>query len=163
MRWLFALLALLSPLAALSADFTGTWRLDDAASQSMDDVLALQDISWAKRKVAGYLDNNVVIVQSSDRMTVTFENVLGSHRQELVFSGQPHQTVNPAGLPTAFASRWVGEELVCTGPTSDGEGLGGVITERRSLSADEQTMILMVTVETGGQQATVKRVFRRVE
>ncbi|MFT5685685.1 MAG: hypothetical protein ACI8RZ_006639 [Myxococcota bacterium] len=161
MKLILSVLLLLAPMSAVAADFTGTWSLDSEASQPMDAVLALQDLSWAKRKAANYLDNDVAIAQSGERMSVTFSNVLGAFEQVLVFNSQPHTTVNPAGMTAILTTRWDGETLVSTGQTTDGEGHQGTVTERRSISSDGQTMTLVVTVAFGGEEASVRRIFRR--
>lgn len=45
--------------AAAKADFSGTWKLDLAASDSLDEMLAAQGASWVERKAAG----SVVVTQ----------------------------------------------------------------------------------------------------
>ncbi|MEO0601167.1 MAG: hypothetical protein AAF211_07010, partial [Myxococcota bacterium] len=36
-------------------DFSGTWALDKKASDSLDDILKAQGVSWFKRKAVGGL------------------------------------------------------------------------------------------------------------
>lgn len=158
---LFALLAW-PGLALAGPDFSGHWLLDEDASGSMDTVLKLQEVSWAKRQLAETLDNEQRIVQSEAGLTVTFDNLLGDIEQRLVLDGQPHETVNPAGMKSVLSTRWEGEALVASGPMTTDEGLTGTLTERRTLSADGQTMTLVVTVELPGHgSASTTRVFRK--
>lgn len=149
-------------LAWAGPDFSGHWLLDEGASDSMDAVLKLQDVSWALRQVVGGLDNDVQIAQTTEGMTLTFDNLAGDPVQRLRFDGQPHETVNPGGLATTFTCGWEGEALLCAGPSETDEGVKGTVTERRTLSADGQTMTLLVSVTLpGAGSASAKRVFLR--
>jgi len=148
---------------AAAADFSGAWAIDEAASQSMDPVLALQDVSWVKRKLAESMDHEQVAVQTDTGLTITYDNLVGPVVQELFFDGQPHASVNPAGLPTTFIAIWQDEALVATGPVTNDDGREGYLKEHRTLSADGETMTILVTVAVeGAGEATVRRVFRRL-
>ena len=153
--WLWLVVGL-----AEAADLSGHWVLDAGASQPIDPILAAQGVSWAKRKAAEYLDTDCTIVQSGERLVLTFRGPLGTVTQTLVADGQPHATVNPAGLPTTWTTSWQGEALVSVG-TTQAEGQQAALTERRTLSADQQVLSLALTLSAGGQQTTVQRVFRR--
>lgn len=144
-----------------SPDFSGTWTLSTERSSPMDPILELQDVPWAVRVVAGDLDRNAVIRQQADRMTIHFDNWRGELEQVLLFDGQPHTTVNPAGLPTTFSTRWEGEVLVSEGP-ADIEGEQALLRERRTLSADgrEMTVVVELTAPSGAS-ASARRVFEK--
>lgn len=166
---LFGLLALAGPRGSALADtpavdFSGSWKLDRALSQSMDAVFALQDVSWLLRKAAATFDLEAEITQAPDRLVVRFDNLLGQHEQDLWFDGRPHETVNPAGMPTTFTTRWVGggTALVATGVMRDDEGRTGLLTEHRTLSADGAVMTVEVTVTApDGRTASARRAYRR--
>jgi len=166
---LVALLLLASPALAgppepaPGVDFSGSWVLDDSLSQPMDPIFALQDLSWAVRKAAASFDSKATITQSADRLTVTFDNLLGEHRQELFFDGAPHTTVNPAGVPTTFSSAWAdGVKLVASGSLKNEEGQEGTLTEVRTLSEDGQVMTVQVQLTlSGGETASAVRAYRR--
>ena len=146
---------------AQDANFSGSWVLNEQRSQSMDPIFTLQDIPWAQRKLASGLDAQATITQAEDRLTVTFINFIGTHNQVLVFNGQPHATVNPAGLPTTLATSWQGDVLVARGSLSS-DGQAATLTERRSLSPDGQTMTVQIKLVTAdGQQASTRRVYDR--
>ncbi|MFT4974713.1 MAG: hypothetical protein ACI8S6_000596 [Myxococcota bacterium] len=161
--WLVAVLLLLLPTLshAQQANFTGRWVIDEQLSLSMDPVFAIQGISWAVRQAAKSFDTEANITQSADRITVTFDNFRGTHNQVLIFDGQPHQTVNPAGLATTFSTRWDGEALVASGPV-DVDGQAATLTERRSLSPRGDVMTVEVQlVLADGQTARTRRVYRK--
>ncbi len=164
MRWFAVLMLLLLPGLSLAqeADFSGSWRLDEQLSLSMESLLELQGVPWALRKMAGGFDVEALITQSADGMTVTFDNLRGLQRQELVFDGQPHQTVNPAGLPTTLSSTWAeGGVLVATGPV-EAEGRTATLTERRALSRRGDVMTVQVQLTLpDGQSASTRRVYRK--
>jgi hypothetical protein len=158
----------LAPVAwaadAPAIDFTGHWVLDDSASQSMDPIFSLQGLSWVARKAAATLDNEAVIAQQGDRLVVTFDNITGEARQELFFDGQPHPTVNPAGMATTFTSSWAdgGKALVAVGAVEADDGTTGTLTEYRTLSADGAVMTVALEVAVpDGRKATSSRVYRR--
>jgi len=148
---------------APEVDFSGSWVLDERLSQPMDPIFALQDMSWAVRKAAASFDSKARISQSADRLTVTFDNLLGEQRQELFFDGAPHTTVNPAGVPTTFTSAWAdGVRLVASGSLKSEEGQEGTLTEVRTLSEDGQVMTVRVQVTlSGGETASAARAYRR--
>lgn len=161
MRALLLLFALSTPALA-GPDFSGDWVLDEDASQPLDAILKLQDVPWYKRAVAETLDARVTIRQSGDALTLTFDNIAGDAVQELRIGAGPHPTVNPAGMPATLTTRWDGDALVAEGPATTDDGTRGVMTERRTLSADGRTMTLQVTAELPGVgAASTVRVFRR--
>ena len=146
---------------AQDVDFSGSWTLNEQLSMSMDPIFALQGIPWAIQKVAAGFDAEAVIAQTDSQMTVTFDNFRGTHHQVLVFDGQPHTTVNPAGLPTTLSTRWQGDVLVAQGSV-DIDGQRATLTERRTLSPDGRTMTVQVRlVSADGEQATTRRVYSR--
>jgi hypothetical protein len=115
------------------------------------------------RKTAEGMDAAASITQSGDRMTVTFDNLRGTHIQELVFDGQPHQTVNPAGMSTTFSTTWTdgGAVLVSSGPL-DADGQPATLTERRSLSPRGDVMTVEVRIALpDGRSASTRRVYRK--
>ncbi|MCO4745896.1 MAG: hypothetical protein KC912_13970 [Proteobacteria bacterium] len=166
--WIVAVFLVMFPARSLAqpaplVDFTGGWQLDHQLSLPMDPLLELQGVPWLLRKVSAGFDATASITQSSDRLSVTFDNFRGVHNQVLLFNGQPHLTVNPAGLPTTLSTTWThdGTVLVATGPV-DADGRTAVLTERRSLSAlgDVMTVDLKLTTPDG-QTATTRRVYRK--
>lgn len=149
---------------AFAVDFSGTWALDVNASGSMDPILELQGVSWARRKLAERLDARVRITQVGDRLTAVYDNVLGKQEQVLVFDGMPHETVNPAGIATTFSTSWRDGEtrLVSSGPCTSDEGATSTLTETRTLSADGMTLTLMLQVSTAdGRKASATRILRK--
>ena len=45
-------------------NFSGSWKLDSKASQSMDPILDLKKISWVKKKLGANLDAKQMINQT---------------------------------------------------------------------------------------------------
>lgn len=164
MKRLVAILLMLPGLSrAQEVDFSGSWRLDEQLSLSMEPLLELQGVPWALRKAAGGFDAEATITQSSDRLSVTFDNFRGVQNQVLLFDGTPHQTVNPAGLPTTLTTSWAdgGAVLVATGQV-EAEGQSATLTERRSLSPRGDVMTVQVQLSLpDGQSASTRRVYRK--
>jgi hypothetical protein len=155
------------PATALSAappDFTGSWSIDDAASQPMDPVFEIQGLSWIQRKAAAGFDSTAEITQEPDRLIVRFDNILGKHRQELFFDGAPHATVNPAGIATTFTSKWSddGVALLAAGTFQLDDGVSCTLSERRTLSADKSHMSVLVEIKrSDGQSASARSSYKR--
>ena len=157
-------LSLTWSLSALAVDFSGTWTLDASASGSMNPILALQGVGWARRQRAERLDAKVSITQAGDRLTAVYDNATGQQKQVLVFDGRPHETVNPAGITTTFSTAWHDGEtrLVSSGPSASDDGATGTLTETRTLSSDGQTLTVVVQVTTSdGRKASTTRVLRK--
>jgi len=145
-------------------DFSGHWLLDADASQRLDAVLEVQGVSRLKRKLAAGLDNDLELTQSTDKLVVVFDNILGRITQELYFDGRPHVTHNPARQEVTFTTNWADDHrtLISSGPLVDDDGATGTMSERRTLSADGRTMYIRVQVTMdGGAAATVERVFQK--
>jgi hypothetical protein len=103
------------------------------------------------------------IIQSADRISVTFDNLRGVQEQVIIFDGQPHKTVNPAGLPTTLSTSREGDGsvLVATGP-AESDGQTAILTERRSLSPRGDVMTAQVRLaRPDGQSASTRRVYRK--
>ena len=144
-------------------DFTGHWLLDEGLSDTMDALMTLQGVPWAMRKMAEGLDHEVHQRQQGDRLILVFDNALGDFRQELIFDGVRHETLNPAGRTTYFATQWSkdGQSLISSGPV-DLDGEEGVLTERRSLDPSGQILTLMVALKTpDGKESAAKRIYRK--
>lgn len=145
-------------------DFSGHWLLDADASQSLDAVLEVQGVSRLKRKLGATLDNDLELTQSTDKLVVVFDNILGRITQELYFDGRPHSTHNPARQEVSFTTSWADDHrtLMSSGPLVTDDGATGAMSERRTLSADGRTMTIRVQVTMdNGAAATVERVFRK--
>lgn len=151
-------------LAGPRPDFSGSWRIDDALSQPMEPIFVLQDLSWIQRKAAAGFDVEAEISQQPDRLIVRFDNLTGEHKQELFFDGQPHASVNPAGVATTFTTVWSAEgtTLVASGNFRLDDGTEGTLQERRTLSADGQQMSVVVELgRADGKKASARRTYRR--
>ena len=154
------------PVQAFSnpLNFTGAWVLDSKASDKMDAIFDLQRVSWIKKKLGARLDAEQIIRQTPEGLTVIFDNLAGKITQNLYFDGKEHLTKNPAGHDVRLTTSWYanGKVLKVTGPAKTEDGLEGILTEVRTLSTDETTMLLTITVELpNGKRASVKRVFQR--
>lgn len=149
---------------ANQVDFSGSWELDSDASDSMDAIFNLQKISWLKKKFGAKLDAKSVIKQTSEGLSITFDNLAGKTTQHLYFDGKEHLTKNPAGHDARFSTTWSkdGKVLTSTGPSITKDGLNGTLTEVRTLSEDNATMFLTISVKLpNGKSASVRRVFRK--
>lgn len=161
----FVLAALFCLQAAFAApaDFTGTWVMDEAASTSLEPVFKLQGVAWAKRKIAEGLDQEQLITQDGDRVSVVFDNIVGRMEQKLVADGKPHETVNTANRPVTFTTNWLADGgLQGKAVLMSEAGKPADLTVTRRLSADGKTMSIdVLLVAESGEKASGKRVFRK--
>jgi hypothetical protein len=152
-----------TPAHAAPADFTGNWVMDESASTSLEPVFKLQGVAWAKRKLAEGLDQQQLITQSGDSVSIVFDNIVGRMEQKLVADGKPYETVNTANRPVTFTTTWLSDGgLQGKAVLMSEEGKPADLTVTRRLSADGKTMTIDVTLVAGaGEKASGKRVFRK--
>lgn len=161
------LLALTLPSAPAFADdvvdFSGTWALDKRASDSIDDILKAQGVSWFKRKAVGGLSVTQRVVQKGTLLDVVIESSVKTQAHQWVVDGEPHTRTLDDGREATSTHRFEGGALVTT---TTGLSVGGdayTLVSRRSLADEGQTTRLDLACTIDGSTTKATRVFRREE
>ena len=164
---LLATAALAAPAAAQGTDFSGTWHLDADASE-------LPDIGGGGRRLFGGGRRQggggpaggartLVIVQTPAMLIIEQQSDRGSRAATYRLDGEESTNSGPRGEQTA-RSRWDGAALVTEGTQSASTPLGNFtveFAERRTLSADGQTMTVEATRSTRRGDIDSTLVYRR--
>lgn len=165
-RFLIASLvaASLAPVRAFAEDvpdFSGTWLLDEDASDSVDPILKAQGVSWFKRKIMGGLKLTQRIRQSGNTLDVTFVTSAKTQQHEWIVDGKPHVRTLDDGREATSTHRFEAGKLVSetTGISKGGDPYTLLAT--RSLEDGGQTAKVALVCTVKGQMFRVTRVFRR--
>ncbi len=169
---LLAMAALAAPAAAQGTDFSGTWRLDADASQ-------LPDFGGGGRRFGGGGGRRqggrgggggfgggartLVIVQTGAMLIVEQQSDRGSRAVTYRLDGEESTNSGPRGEQTT-RSRWDGAALATEGTQSVSTPRGDFsleFTERRTLSADGQTLTVEATRSTPRGDIDTTLVYRR--
>ncbi|MEO0606042.1 MAG: lipocalin/fatty-acid binding family protein [Myxococcota bacterium] len=150
---------MLSVSPAWAADFSGTWVLDLSASDSPDELLKAQGVSWVKRKAAAKLDVTQNVKQDGDEVTIETVTSRKTKTTTLQVDGET-RTVDGDRGKAEVTHAWDGEALVSTSTGPD----GGSLVTRRSLSDDGRTLTQRVTLTSkDGSTVSIDRIFRMRE
>lgn len=157
-------LVLVHPRAAWAAptDFSGTWQLDRAASDSMEPLLKAQGISMVERKIASSLDITQVIQQAEDTLDLEVKSTAKNVVQKLIVDGESRRIESDRTGPSMVSHRWKGTVLITHSIGADPDGVPIRTTITRSLDDGGATMTQTIVQTTdNGTPITVRRVFRR--
>lgn len=142
-------------------DFSGTWELDRKASESLDDILKVQGISYIKRKVVGALDVTQRIQQSATTLNVEIETVRGTRQTKWVADGEPRPRTRADGLEVLDAHVIEGEAFVTTTTGKTSKGVPFTLISRRTVLEDGKTTAIDVACTVEGTTHEARRLFRR--
>ena len=168
---LLAMAALAAPATAQGTDFSGTWRLDADASE-LPDVGGRGRLFGGRRQGGGGGRGGpglgggartLVIVQTGAMLIVEQQSDRGSRAVTYRLDGEESTNSGPRGEQTT-RSRWDGAALVTEGTQSVSTPRGDFsleFTERRTLSADEQTLTVEATRSTPRGDIDTTLVYRR--
>ena len=171
---LLAMAALAAPVGAQGTDFSGTWSLDADASE-------LPDFGGGGRGFGGGGGRRqgggggrggpglgggartLVIVQTGAMLIVEQQSDRGSRAVTYRLDGEESTNSGPRGNQTT-RSRWDGAALVTEGTQAVSTPRGDFsleLTERRTLSADGQTLTIEATRSTPRGDIDTTLVYRR--
>ena len=164
---LLAMTALAAPATAQGTDFSGTWRLDAAASE-LPDVGGRGRLFGGRRQggrggPGGGGARTLVIVQTGAMLIVEQQSDRGSRAVTYRLDGEESTKSRPRGNQTT-RSRWDGAALVTEGTQAVSTPRGDFsleLTERRTLSADGQTLTIEATRSTPRGDIDTTLVYRR--
>ena len=168
---LLATAAYAAPAAAQGADFSGTWRLDADASEFPDFGRGGRAFGGGGRGGGGGRAaagrgggaGTLVIVQTSAMLIVEQQSARGSRAATYRLDGEESTNSGPRGEQTS-RSRWDGAALVTEGTQTVSTPRGDFtleFTERRTLSADGQTLTVVATRSTPRGDLDGTLVYRR--
>lgn len=156
--------ALLAATLALAApiDLSGTWVLDKEASDSVDELLKSQGVSWAQRKVVAGLDVTQVISQSGDSVTVAVDTSKKDRTETLVADGVARQVTSDEGATATVTHSWQGSALVTRSSGVDKQGRQAETTITRTLEDGGGTLRQLIEFSADdGTTASAARIFRK--
>lgn len=165
---LLAAVALAAPAAAQGTDFSGTWRLDADASELPDFGGGGRRLFGGGRRAGGGGGGlggapTLVIVQTPAMLIIEQQSDGGSRAVTYRLDGEESTNSGPRGAQTTV-SRWDGAALVTEGTIEVETRLRDfsiTVTERRTLSADGQTMTIAATRTTPRGDVDSTLVYRR--
>ncbi len=165
-RWLASLFSIAGALLALTvstpsfaADLSGTWTLDKKVSDSPNDILKAQGVSWVKRKAAAGLSVTLNIAQEGDAVTIETVTSANTRKETLQVDGETRTVERDQGS-AEVRHEWKDDALVSTTKTS-GEQEATVVSVR-SLSDDGATLTQRVTLtKADGTTTSMNRIFRK--
>lgn len=148
-------------LAGAPVDFTGTWVLDLAASDSVDALLAETGASWLERQAAGTMPVTQVISQSPATITIMVDSSLIDRTETLSFTG-PQSSTSRTGDAVVTRTSWDGAVLVTTAVMTTPTGEVRELRIRRQLSDGGRTLRQELALQKpGAKPIKAERVFRR--
>lgn len=165
---ILAMTALAAPAAAQGTDFSGTWRLDADASELPDFGGGGRRLFGGGRRQGGGGGGlgaapTLVIVQTPAMLIIEQQSDAGSRAVTYRLDGEESTNSGPRGAQTTV-SRWDGAALVTEGTIEVETRLRDfsiTVTERRTLSADGQTMTIAATRTTPRGDVDSTLVYRR--
>ena len=165
---ILAMTALAVPAAAQGTDFSGTWRLNADASELPDFGGGGRRLFGGGRRAGGGGGGlggapTLVIVQTPAMLIIEQQSDGGSRAVTYRLDGEESTNSGPRGAQTTV-SRWDGAALVTEGTIEVETRLRDfsiTVTERRTLSADGQTMTIAATRTTPRGDVDSTLVYRR--
>jgi hypothetical protein len=152
----------LSVVAQPPVDFTGTWKLDLSASDSLDAILEKQGVPWALRRAAGSLSTTQHIRHEGDVVVIRVVNAVRDKEERLPVGGDwevKETDLGQARVRSAWSTD--GKALVTTTETKLKDGTPARYLLTRTLADGGRTMVQLVEFHAGGKDLTARRVLRR--
>ena len=165
MKTAYALLASLAlvvafgaPAVAQGADFSGTWQLDQDASE-----IPQFGGGGGRGGGQGGRGATLVIAQTNDVLTIEQQADGGGRTVSYNLDGSESTNAGPRGEQTT-TSRWDGEVLLTEGTMRASTPRGDFsmeLIERRTLSSDGRTMTVESTRSTPRGDVTARLVYNK--
>jgi hypothetical protein len=150
--------------ARKATNFTGTWVLDRAASESMDEMMTAEGLSSLERKLYSRLAETLAIEQTPTEVIIKTTTSIVTDTQNLITDGSPHtREVFRIGQVTS-RTNWDadGKTLVTETELTAGDGSPAHGTVRRSLEDKGASLIQVLSLELADHKVIkARRVYRR--
>jgi hypothetical protein len=161
----FALVLLLAlPAWAGATDLTGTWSIDEAASEPMDEMLLAWGTPGFAVKMMKKLKTSLTIEQPKGQVTIKFKTGVYSYSDTLQ-PGTEKRTEKRYGSEVEKQERWLDDGTLEASSWFDlKDGTRASTRSHKSLSADGRTLTDHVTfTRADGTEMKARRVYRRTE
>jgi hypothetical protein len=156
----------LAPAPAAAADrpdFSGTFKLDLKASDSLDEMLKAGGASWVERKAAASVVVTQIVRHRGDVVEIEAKSSLKSNKRAVRIGGGWEEQETEMGKGRARTD-WDadGKTLVTRAEFKAKKGEGGALITRRSLVDDGQTTVQALELRKDGKVYKARRILRRV-
>ena len=144
--------------------FTGTWVLDRAASDPMEEMMTAEGLSAIERKMYSRLSEKLEIEQAPAEVVIKTTTSIVTDTQHLVMDGSP-QTRDVFRLGSVTSrTNWDPDHktLVTLTDLTGGDGNPAHGTVRRSIEDKGQTLLQVLTLEVSDHRViSARRIYRR--
>ena len=145
-------------------DFSGTWVLDLAASESLDALLAAQGKSWPVRKLAGSMQVTQKITQTATTLTIEMEGALADRTEIMKLDGSwENKTAGTTG-PGRTRTYWApdGKNLVTESIVTLENGDNATMSAKRTLRDNGKTLVQRISLTLkDGNTLSANRILRK--
>ncbi|NJK61712.1 MAG: hypothetical protein HC921_02625 [Synechococcaceae cyanobacterium SM2_3_1] len=151
-------------MATAVADFTGTWHLDNEASDSFDEIMKAEGLNMIARNFAARLKVTQEIVQSDSHLTITARTKWGAHTTDASLNGETEIKTNRQGKEYRACHYWDpdGTTLITKVESTHPDGRPIETIVRRFLEDGNATMVQQVELRySTGEIYSARRIFRR--
>lgn len=145
-------------------DLSGTWDIDQVASDSIDALLAVQGASRLERSMAARAKVVQTIDHHGDVLDIIVDSGSRTGTEHLVLDGEPRPATTPKGEAIVVRAFWGddGATVVSIAAVSLKDGRKGELEVRRRLGGTRDTLLQTVILRPQGDVAvSAERVFRR--
>lgn len=158
--WL--VLALSIAFGAEHPDFTGSWVLDAAASDSADALLAAWGVPWVQRQAVKAMSPTQTITVEGDTLTLVIDVTVLVRTETLKLDGSPQVSTTLSGAPATTRSGWEGATLVSRTESVRSDGQMVTLVASRTLEQEGAVMRQRLElVQADGVVLKADRVFRK--
>ena len=154
--------AAVAAAAAGKTDFTGTWKLDLAASDSLDEMLAAQGASWVERKAAGSIVVTQKVAHRPEGIEVCVESSF-KHACNLVKIGAGWEEKSGDKGKAKSRTDWSpdGKAVITTSEISLQDGKSAQLVVTRTLEDEGKTTVQLIELKIkDGKSCKARRVLR---
>jgi hypothetical protein len=151
-------------MATSVPNFTGTWHLDNAASDSFDEIMKAEGLNMFARNFVARLKITQEIVQSESKLSITGRTNWGANTTEVLLNGEAEIKKNRQGKEFKTSSYWNvdGTALITSVESTHPDGRPIEMLIHRSLQDGNTTMVQQVELRySTGETYSARRIFRR--
>jgi len=145
------------------ADLAGAWAFDATVSENAEEVLRLQGVGWAKRKIAVNMTSiTQTIAIDGNKLHIKMESAVKTDEQDVIVDGNEYDRVIDE-TPTKVKANWENGRLIAHHTFVNGDGKKAVRTIERYVEDGGKVLIqnIHIKLTESGEEAKVKRVFRK--
>lgn len=150
-------------LAAAPVDLSGTWQIDEDASESIEPLLQARGASWLERQAIKHITVQHVITQQGDRVEVNIRSTVYSRQDVHLADGVARVRESERGGDVTVTDRWDEAGLVTESRMVLADGVPAVLTVRRTVVDDGATLRMDLALRAeDGRDVEVTRILRRL-